>query len=731
MPQWPDLQSLGVRVLALPPRRHARFPAGGIVLSGVTTPPEGFRRLSADALIRPGLRFTLGELRQWLRLAPETAVALLPFDRLAHTWQPPARRLRRRIVDVGEKVGGARKDRAGGRGTAETQFEVARRTTLESVWPRPPLAQWRAAGVRAEVAAAVMAVRAVPPRDLSHVAGQGEASIDEAQQVYRQALQALREAVEASPLPASPFDVFGRANRFALEHPQFALVDVLGRDSQGVPNHFRHREPTAHLHVRVLGGFRAADMLFYGHVALHGTVVRMRRRAVRLAARRGLAGASEAEALWLLLDPPPRAVGADRSAGAARPRTAPRHSHVDVERVGLPDYRQGRDVSAEALLQTFGLRGVEFGNWIPQAERQLMMNRGYEALCALADTLEVPREAIGLEGSLAAAFGARGRGGKGAAAAHFEPGRDVINLTRMKGAGTVAHEWWHALDRHLAKGRPAPVSGAGRWFFSEFVTSRTGRIAGRRGHTWTHDLSALRHWMADDWAPVRRALAGLMQVVYARPRTGREAMTSALSRFRYQSEAVCEWLQDSGVSAEQAGAFVTEALAHETRPGKEAAVLDLLRHFVRDPAQRKRLGELASDLAVAEQSARLRMQSADDPRARYGDQYLTRFSEDARKLGGSRAYWISPVEMSARAFEAWVHDELSARGRRDDYLVAPDRGLCGGRNRSLRYPGQDDRAAFGEHFAALRCALRDRFAEAPTAHPITEPAEACRSLLAA
>ncbi|MFO0205847.1 MAG: hypothetical protein ACK54L_06800, partial [Betaproteobacteria bacterium] len=98
------------------------------------------------------------------------------------------------------------------------------------MWPRPPLAQWRAAGVPAEVAAAVMAVRAVPPRDLSHVAGQGEASIDEAQQVYLQALQALREAVEASPLPASPLDVFDRANRFALEHPQFAVVDVLGRD---------------------------------------------------------------------------------------------------------------------------------------------------------------------------------------------------------------------------------------------------------------------------------------------------------------------------------------------------------------------------------------------------------------------------------------------------------------------------------------------------------------------
>ena len=30
--------------------------------------------------------------------------------------------------------------------------------------------------------------------------------------------------------------------------------------------------------------------------------------------------------------------------------------------------------------------------------------------------------------------------------AHYEPARNVINLTRLKGAGSLAHEWGHALD---------------------------------------------------------------------------------------------------------------------------------------------------------------------------------------------------------------------------------------------------------------------------------------------
>lgn len=54
-------------------------------------------------------------------------------------------------------------------------------------------------------------------------------------------------------------------------------------------------------------------------------------------------------------------------------------------------------------------------------------------------------------GTLGLAFGARGRGGVHPALAHYEPYKTVINLTKSKGAGSLGHEWFHALDNALAR----------------------------------------------------------------------------------------------------------------------------------------------------------------------------------------------------------------------------------------------------------------------------------------
>jgi len=115
------------------------------------------------------------------------------------------------------------------------------------------------------------------------------------------------------------------------------------------------------------------------------------------------------------------------------------------------DHRGGIDVTPDKFNETFGFRGIEFGNWNSQAERQLNLNRAYDSLSDLADLLGIPQRAISLNGELSLAFGARGRGGKQAASAHYEPDRVVINLTKKAGAGSLAHEWAHALDNYFGK----------------------------------------------------------------------------------------------------------------------------------------------------------------------------------------------------------------------------------------------------------------------------------------
>ena len=77
---------------------------------------------------------------------------------------------------------------------------------------------------------------------------------------------------------------------------------------------------------------------------------------------------------------------------------------------------------------------------------RLPLNMGFEALKDLAAALHVSDKDIAHQGTLAIAFGARGSGN---AAAHYEPLRKVINLTKMHGAGSLAHEWWHGLDDYL------------------------------------------------------------------------------------------------------------------------------------------------------------------------------------------------------------------------------------------------------------------------------------------
>lgn len=123
------------------------------------------------------------------------------------------------------------------------------------------------------------------------------------------------------------------------------------------------------------------------------------------------------------------------------------------DRVGI-DYRNGKDVSVKEFSEKFNFRAVEFGNSVSQKERQIALNALYDSLLDLAALLDISPEAISLNGKLAFAYGARGVGN---AEAHYEPEKNVINLTKTRGAGNVAHEWWHALDYYFADSKNNPA----------------------------------------------------------------------------------------------------------------------------------------------------------------------------------------------------------------------------------------------------------------------------------
>ena len=117
------------------------------------------------------------------------------------------------------------------------------------------------------------------------------------------------------------------------------------------------------------------------------------------------------------------------------------------KRIGT-DWRNGENVTPEIFTNAFGFRGTEFGNWVNNNQRQEALNETYDAFMDMANVLGISPRAISLNGTLAMAFGARG---KGKAMAHYETDKVVINLTKKKGAGSLAHEWFHALDNYFAR----------------------------------------------------------------------------------------------------------------------------------------------------------------------------------------------------------------------------------------------------------------------------------------
>ncbi len=183
----------------------------------------------------------------------------------------------------------------------------------------------------------------------------------------------------------------------------------------------------------------------------------------------------------------------------AKMRELPSERRADnAPRVG-EDLRNGRDVTPEMFSEAFGFRGVEFGNWVGNEQRQTDLNNAFDALTDLAGVLGISSRAISLNGELGLAFGARGRGGKYPQNAHYETRRVVINLTRTRGAGSLAHEWLHALDNYFSRMR-------GKNFAEEYLSDNPGVEQASLGEEPVYIHKTPRQEIIEAWGLVRKTI---------------------------------------------------------------------------------------------------------------------------------------------------------------------------------------------------------------------------------
>lgn len=112
-----------------------------------------------------------------------------------------------------------------------------------------------------------------------------------------------------------------------------------------------------------------------------------------------------------------------------------------------PAHRAGADVSFADIVKIFDFRRIKIGRWVTAAETQLAANLFFDALADLQLLLQVPAQVISLNGTLALSFGS---GGEPGSCAFYQPQGRLLALAKNAGGGSLAHEWFHAFDHHIA-----------------------------------------------------------------------------------------------------------------------------------------------------------------------------------------------------------------------------------------------------------------------------------------
>jgi len=103
-------------------------------------------------------------------------------------------------------------------------------------------------------------------------------------------------------------------------------------------------------------------------------------------------------------------------------------------------------ISFVVVRRRFDFRSIEVGRWVTAQERDRAAPRFHQALCDLMTILRAPENLISLRSTLGLQYGIGGRPG---VAAHYIPATRQLALAKNAGAGSLAHEWFHAFDHYI------------------------------------------------------------------------------------------------------------------------------------------------------------------------------------------------------------------------------------------------------------------------------------------
>lgn len=330
-----------------------------------------------------------------------------------------------------------------------------------------------------------------------------------------------------------------------------------------------------------------------------------------------------------------------------------------ITRVG-PDHRSGKDMSGDDYLQTFKFYGGEFGTWLNEKDRQFSLNYGYDALMDLAVALDIDPSKIAFNEELSIAFGARG---KGAALAHYEPLRRVINLTKMHGAGNLAHEYGHALDDIISKaaGNNNPFSEA--IFRDIYMPESYKKLRKAMKYRNIKETVGVEELKKENEKYAKIIKSALKNEMYR----SNEAQDAAFAMIDSITSLTKEHLIES---VKQYGVDISDPAFRYSYTQKIVQYMVCIK--TKYIPRAKKLKKDAENVLYFYIPSIISNIMKEDGYSKTCQVY-SRFYENSVKMDKyaakeDKGYWSSEIEMFARAFACYIKDKLESLGIRDDYL---------------------------------------------------------------
>lgn len=329
------------------------------------------------------------------------------------------------------------------------------------------------------------------------------------------------------------------------------------------------------------------------------------------------------------------------------------------ERMAVSEHQRtgGKETTVkkpEDMVKQFNMKGVEFGNWVDDSSGLYHLKRASEAFSDLAEVLGVDEKDISLNGRLSMAFGARGKAG---AAAHYEPDRKVINMTKHGGAGSLAHEWGHAMDNVMyaysnnSAGSLAlasdGVNAMGdhdpelKRLYGDLMDTVRKPAPGQPGATRKVEYDTKANQFGNYFPEMRRDVQGGMSM--------EDTVTKWSDKHQREFDASMRALDSmrSRFSAKDLDKRVLKAQRELKTKLKE------LPHRVAQE-YKNRNGWTAEHI-----TGHINMPTGQS-------EYYTRMQDFD---GGGKPYYAQGCEMFARVFESMIEDKLTAKKRKNNYLV--------------------------------------------------------------